>query len=55
LLESGLAPTRDSEAALLINLAPGPYTVIVRGAGLSTGIGIVEVYELGYFGEFPQP
>ncbi|HEX7231382.1 MAG TPA: hypothetical protein VF452_13385, partial [Candidatus Binatia bacterium] len=33
------------EAALLITLPPGPYTAIVTGAGNSTGLGVVEVFE----------
>lgn len=41
---SGLAPASTLEAALRITLAPGPYTVIVTGAGGSTGVGIVEVF-----------
>jgi hypothetical protein len=40
-----LAPgSRD--AALVIVLAPGPYTAILSGAGESTGAGLIEVYQL---------
>lgn len=43
----GLAPEQDLEAALLITLSPGAYTVIVgRADGSSPGIGLVEVYDL---------
>ena len=42
---TGLAPPQPLEAALLITLAPGPYTAIVSGVG-STGVGLVEVYEV---------
>jgi hypothetical protein len=42
----GLAPTDDKESALLIRLAPGAYTAIVRGKDNATGIGLVEVYNL---------
>lgn len=38
------ASSRD--AALLVTLAPGNYTVLVSGANGSTGIALVEVYEL---------
>lgn len=43
---SGLAPGSDAEAAVILDLAPGAYTAIVRGAGSSTGVAIVEVYDL---------
>lgn len=43
---SGLAPSHDNEAALLAVLAPGNYTAILRGANDTTGIGLVEVYDL---------
>lgn len=46
LTDAGLAPTNDKEAALLANLAPGPYTAIVRGGGGATGVGLVEFYDL---------
>ncbi len=42
----GLAPSEPVEAALDINLNPGAYTVILRGAGGGTGIGLVEIYDL---------
>ena len=41
-----LAPTKDSESALLAILVPGAYTAIVRGAGDTTGVGLVEAYNL---------
>ena len=47
IIASGIAPTDDSEAALLIRLEPGAYTTVVSGAGGTTGIGLVEVYEVG--------
>lgn len=40
-----LRPTRSVEAAITRTLAPGAYTAIVSGVGLTTGIGIVEVFE----------
>jgi hypothetical protein len=42
---SGLAPTDPLEAAMMVTLPPGNYTVIVRGVN-GTGIGLVEVYAL---------
>jgi hypothetical protein len=44
--ETALAPTNDSESALVRTLAPGNYTVIVRGANSTTGVGLVEAYHL---------
>jgi hypothetical protein len=44
---TGLAPPHPQDAALLITLPPGTYTVIVSGAGGLTGVGLVEVYEVG--------
>ncbi len=43
---TGLAPTDPRESAILIRLATGSYTVIVRGTGNSTGVALVEVYNL---------
>ena len=42
----GLAPTNPAEAAILALLDPGTYTAIVRGQGDSTGIALVEFYQL---------
>jgi len=36
----------SKDAALLIELPPGLYTVVVRGANNTTGIALVETYEL---------
>jgi hypothetical protein len=41
-----LAPNHDEEAALIQSLAPGAYTAIVRGSGRTTGVGLVEVYNI---------
>lgn len=43
---SGFAPTSDLESALVLTLPPGAYTALVRGAGETTGVGLVEVYDL---------
>lgn len=40
-----IAPTMDSEAAILADLTPGPYTTIVAGNGTS-GVGLIEIYNL---------
>ena len=41
-----LRPPDAREAAILITLPPGPYTAIVRGAGNTTGVALVEVFRL---------
>lgn len=46
LIQSGLAPTDDREAAMILVLRPGAYTAIVRGENNTTGVGLVEVYNL---------
>jgi hypothetical protein len=43
---TGLAPTDDREAAIVATLQPGFYTAVVQGAGATTGIGLVEIYDL---------
>ena len=45
-MTSGLAPLKPNESALLLVVAPGSYTAVLRGKGGSTGIGLVEVYDL---------
>jgi hypothetical protein len=41
-----IPPTKDFESALVATLAPGNYTAIVRGKNNTTGVGLVEVYNL---------
>ena len=45
---TGLAPSNDRESALVITLDPGAYTVVMRGKNNSSGIGVVEVYDIGF-------
>jgi hypothetical protein len=47
--QSGLAPTDDRESAIIRTVPAGNYTAIIRGAGGGTGIGLVEIYDLGEF------
>jgi hypothetical protein len=45
--ENGLAPSDPSEAAAVVaNLAPGAYTVVVTGKNSTEGISLAEVYEI---------
>ena len=46
IIDSGFAPAQDKESAILTTLAPGLYTTIVRGISGTTGIALVEVYDL---------
>jgi len=39
-------PAGSKDAAILVSLAPGNYTALVSGAGESSGIALVEVYEV---------
>ncbi|MFT7685376.1 MAG: hypothetical protein ACI9FB_000719, partial [Candidatus Azotimanducaceae bacterium] len=41
-----LQPSDDREATISRELTPGAYTVIVTGVLMSSGIGIVEVFEI---------
>jgi hypothetical protein len=43
---SGHAPTDLRESAIIATLQPGNYTAIVRGVNNTTGVGLVEVYDL---------
>jgi hypothetical protein len=43
---SGVAPTNDAESAMVAALAPGNYTAVLNGANNSTGIAVVEGYDL---------
>jgi N-acetylneuraminic acid mutarotase len=43
---SGHAPGNPLESAIIADLPPGNYTAIVRGANNTTGVGLVEVYDL---------
>jgi hypothetical protein len=42
----GLAPAHPQEAVVQVALNPGNYTGLVRGANSTTGVALVEVYDL---------
>jgi hypothetical protein len=46
IIATGVAPTNDAEAAIVSTFSPGSYTAIVRGANGTTGVAVVEVYQL---------
>jgi len=43
---SGHAPTDMRESAIIADLPAGNYTAIVRGVNATTGVALVEVYDL---------
>jgi arylsulfate sulfotransferase len=43
---NGLAPANALESALVRTLNPGAYTVVVTGVNATSGIGLVEVYDI---------
>ncbi len=46
ILATGLAPSNVLESAIFATLPPGAYTAIVRGSNDTTGVGLVEVYNV---------
>jgi hypothetical protein len=46
ILATGLAPTNNLESAIDATLNPGAYTAVVRGKNNTSGIGLIEVYDL---------
>lgn len=47
LTAAGLAPTNQLESAIAATLPPGLYTALLAGLNNGTGVGLVEVYDLG--------
>ncbi len=46
IVATGAPPTDAKESALLLNVDPGTYTAVVRGKNGTTGVALVEVYEV---------
>ncbi len=50
IIDTGIAPTSPKESVILTRLPSDDngvaYTVILRGAGDTTGVGLLEVYDL---------
>ena len=46
IIATGIPPTNDLESAILATLDPGAYTAIVRGNGNTSGVALVEIYDL---------
>jgi hypothetical protein len=47
LIAMGLAPANPLDAAIVATLPPGLYTALLSGLNNGTGVGLVEVYDLG--------
>lgn len=52
IMDAGLAPANDLESAIMATLPANgaAYTAIVRGANNTTGIGVVQIYDVDPFG-----
>jgi hypothetical protein len=52
IIDAGLAPANDLESAVMATLPANgaAYTAIVRGANNTTGIGVVQIYDVDPFG-----
>ncbi len=43
---TGIPPSNDAEAAMIVTLAAGSYTVVESGQNSTTGVGLMEIYDL---------
>lgn len=46
IINTGIAPTNDQEAAILTTLPAGAYTAVVHDAHFGSGIALVDAYNL---------
>jgi hypothetical protein len=46
LIATTIPPTNDYDSAIVRSVNPGAYTAILGGKGVTTGVGLVEVYDL---------
>jgi hypothetical protein len=46
ILATGLAPSNNLDSAIYATLNPGAYTAVVRGNNNTTGVALIEVYDL---------
>ncbi|MFN2476157.1 MAG: hypothetical protein ABR526_07450 [Chthoniobacterales bacterium] len=44
--DTGLAPTNDRESAIVRTVAPGAYTAVLRGKNETSGVAVIEAYDL---------
>lgn len=45
---TGLAPKHDDESAIIITLPPGSYTALASGNNNTSGLAVIEVYDLAH-------
>ncbi|MEO6871950.1 MAG: hypothetical protein ABI233_06995 [Chthoniobacterales bacterium] len=46
IVASTIPPTDDLESAIVADLTPGAYTAILRGKNDTTGVALIEAYNL---------
>lgn len=46
IVDSTIPPSSNLESAIVATLEPGAYTAVMRGKGDTTGVGLLEVYDL---------
>ena len=46
IVATGIPPPDDRESALIRSLEPGAYTAVLSGVNQTTGVGLVEIYDL---------
>jgi hypothetical protein len=46
IIATGIPPSNDLESAIDVTVLPGAYTAIVSGKNNTTGVGLIEVYDL---------
>ena len=46
IVATGIPPSDDFESAIVETLPPGSYTAILGGMGMTSGVGLVEIYDL---------
>jgi hypothetical protein len=51
IIATNIPPSNNLESAIFLPLSPGSYTAIVRGKNNSTGVGLIEVYDLTQLAE----
>jgi hypothetical protein len=44
--QTGAQPANDLDSAIIATVAPGTYTAILRGKANTTGVGLIETYDL---------
>ena len=47
IIDTTIPPTNERESSILATLNPGAYTALVKGKADQTGVGLVELYDLG--------